>query len=690
MRKILGKNHFYKYIKLFYILILYLLLYHFKIQKKKPYSYIKSEKWIIMTTNNIKNCFNFSTFESLNDWKTLIISLNETNDNIAHIFILSDKIVYLSIKDQLKLSYDILKYISMNSYSRKNIGYLFAIEHGAKEIFEIDDNIMIKNSDYINYIFNKTLYERITLCKNNKGEMINPYSYFGLNNIWPRGFRLNSLNKDYNNTYINLASSQINLKPLIYQGLINGESDIDSFFFLTRTEKNSKIDIFFPKNYPLIYLPGNFIPINSKNTKYLYDIFPALILPAFLNERLADIFRGYIMQCYAWRNNGTIIYINSNAFNFKNKSLNDFYLTDKDLYYKLEKLLTILNKEKDYKTNNSTNFILYLIQKMIANEIFEKKDLKLYKAFIKDLSNIGYIYNHNFNEETILNEDIYFTEYAKLNINLVPQQKILLKNICKANIKVLYHKSSNIIFNDILLIINYNYKHLTYLNEYLINLYKKYFTYIISISPGDTTENSDIISCQNSSNGRLAYICIKKVYQEYPNFKGYLIINDDNIMKPWELEGINKDIPWINLFDFTRIYVNTLKEFPLLEEMIKNNITLSKKIFKMIGDNIPPKIWNDMLYLPNSIMNKYCNILDELFSKKIFHELATAFAFGILSLNEYKIINSLLIWGNERNYMVNIFKNSFGFAFIHPIKISNIYLRKKINQNFDFIKGENF
>jgi len=396
------------------------------------------------------------------------------------------------------------------------------------------------------------------------------------------------------------------------------------------------------------------------------------------------------MQCYAWRNNGTIIYINSNAFNFKNKSLNDFYLTDKDLYYKLEKLLTILNKEKDYKTNNSTNFILYLIQKMIANEIFEKKDLKLYKAFIKDLSNIGYIYNHNFNEETILNEDIYFTEYAKLNINLVPQQKILLKNICKANIKVLYHKSSNIIFNDILLIINYNYKHLTYLNEYLINLYKKYFTYIISISPGDTTENSDIISCQNSSNGRLAYICIKKVYQEYPNFKGYLIINDDNIMKPWELEGINKDIPWINLFDFTRIYVNTLKEFPLLEEMIKNNITLSKKIFKMIGDNIPPKIWNDMLYLPNSIMNKYCNILDELFSKKIFHELATAFAFGILSLNEYKIINSLLIWGNERNYMVNIFKNSFGFAFIHPIKISNIYLRKKINQNFDFIKGENF
>ena len=279
--------------------------------------------------------------------------------------------------------------------------------------------------------------------------MINPYSYFGLNNIWPRGFRLNNFNKDYNVIYINLASNQINLKPLIYQGLINGESDIDSIFFLTRTEKNSKIDIIFPKNYPLIFLPGNFIPINSKNTKYLYDIFPTLILPAFLNERLADIFRGYIMQCYAWRYNGTTIYINSDAFNFKNKSLNDFYSTDKDLYYKLEKFLIILDKEKDFKTNNPTNFILYLIKKMVSNEIFSKKDLKVYKAFIKDLSKIGYIYNYNFNKETFLNEDIYFNEYAKLNINLVPQQKILLKNIFKKNIKVMNHKSYNVIFNDI-------------------------------------------------------------------------------------------------------------------------------------------------------------------------------------------------------------------------------------------------
>jgi len=42
----------------------------------------------------------------------------------------------------MKLGYNITKYIPFNSYSRKNIGYLYAIQHGAREIFETDDNIL--------------------------------------------------------------------------------------------------------------------------------------------------------------------------------------------------------------------------------------------------------------------------------------------------------------------------------------------------------------------------------------------------------------------------------------------------------------------------------------------------------------------------------------------------------------------
>ena len=50
------------------------------------------------------------------------------------------------------------------------------------------------------------------------------------------------------------------------------------------------------------------------------------------------------MQCYSWRYNGATIYMSSDAFSVNNKSLYDFYLAEKDLYYKLEKFLKILDK----------------------------------------------------------------------------------------------------------------------------------------------------------------------------------------------------------------------------------------------------------------------------------------------------------------------------------------------------------
>ena len=99
--------------------------------------------------------------------------------------------------------------------------------------------------------------------------MINPYSHFGEKSLWPRGFRINDIGKDYNNKYFIINSSQLILKPLIFQGLINGIPDVDSIFLQTRIQINKTFNIIFSDNYPLLYSPGNYIPINSKNTKYI-------------------------------------------------------------------------------------------------------------------------------------------------------------------------------------------------------------------------------------------------------------------------------------------------------------------------------------------------------------------------------------------------------------------------------------
>ena len=58
-----------------------------------------------------------------------------------------------------------------------------------------------------------------------------------------------------------MNSNQLKLNPLIYQGLINGFPDVDSIYLQTKILDN-KINIIFANNDPLLYFPGNYIPIN--------------------------------------------------------------------------------------------------------------------------------------------------------------------------------------------------------------------------------------------------------------------------------------------------------------------------------------------------------------------------------------------------------------------------------------------
>ncbi|PIO61971.1 hypothetical protein TELCIR_16489, partial [Teladorsagia circumcincta] len=47
---------------------------------------------------------------------------------------------FLSIHDQRNLGYNTEKNLPYKSYTRKNIGYLYAIEHGAEWIYDTDDD----------------------------------------------------------------------------------------------------------------------------------------------------------------------------------------------------------------------------------------------------------------------------------------------------------------------------------------------------------------------------------------------------------------------------------------------------------------------------------------------------------------------------------------------------------------------
>ena len=225
-----------------------------------------------------------------------------------------------------------------------------------------------------------------------------------------------------------INSKQLLLKPLVYQGLINGIPDLDSIFFNTRAKKNFKIDFNFAKIYPLIYFPGNYIPLNSKNTKYMYDIFPFIVLPTSINQEISDILRGYIIQRFAWGYNGSILYHTSDVYRNKSKDfMSLIYKRERNIFIKLNKVLNIINNQTKIKNNNPIELLFSIINNLIEEKILTKKDFNLYRAYLEDLKHIGFKYLHTFSKK-INNYKSYLKIYSKLNLYLPSNQKNLILN----------------------------------------------------------------------------------------------------------------------------------------------------------------------------------------------------------------------------------------------------------------------
>ena len=106
-------------------------------QLSKKDSDIISEKWVVVTTINAPTDSIKKLTELPEPWKIVVIGDKKTKSEEWNIFTNSKKLIYLSVESQLKLNYKVTQYIPYNSYTRKNIGYLYAIQNGVKEIKEI-------------------------------------------------------------------------------------------------------------------------------------------------------------------------------------------------------------------------------------------------------------------------------------------------------------------------------------------------------------------------------------------------------------------------------------------------------------------------------------------------------------------------------------------------------------------------
>ena len=234
---------------------------------------------------------------------------------------------FYNLKSQKNFKFILNKSLPINSYSRKNIGYLVAMQNNSKIILETDDDNFPKST----FFHNLELQKKLRLLSGPK--WINIFKIFQKKNkdaIWPRGFPLDEIN-----TIHKIKVTKKLITSPIQQRLCDGNPDVDAIFRLT---KKNKFHTFDKKNFALNN--KSICPFNSQNTVWHEQCFPLMYLPSYCTMRATDIWRGFIALRILRNYNWNLSFLKSTVI--QNRNVHDL-LDDFNLEYPVYKNTKILN-----------------------------------------------------------------------------------------------------------------------------------------------------------------------------------------------------------------------------------------------------------------------------------------------------------------------------------------------------------
>jgi hypothetical protein len=213
---------------------------------------------------------------------------------------------YFSLERQKTLPFRYALECPEGSYTRKNIGYLLAIDAGAKFIVETDDDNFPLESFWGER-------KRVVIGKSvdNKG-WVNAYKFFADEFIYPRGFPLDKArDKELHHPP---KENPAGKECLIQQGLADGNPDVDAVYRMLYP-----LPFEFLKASPLILESGCWCPFNSQNTTFFPEVYPLLYLPAHCSFRMTDIWRSFVAQRILWTCDTAVSFHEATVFQERNE-----------------------------------------------------------------------------------------------------------------------------------------------------------------------------------------------------------------------------------------------------------------------------------------------------------------------------------------------------------------------------------
>ena len=346
----------------------------------------KNDKWIVVTTINPPTP-TIKRLATLKGWSIVVIGDSKTPKDWS-----LPNTTYLSVEKQTSLGFSTTQLLRERSYQRKNVGYLYAILHGARVIYETDDdNELIRNDIPFLESNKEPVLEYVS-----KNLVINHHAHFHQPSTWPRGYPLEAISLPH----VATVHERL-LTPAIQQGLANGDPDLDSIFRLTRKPQDVPIDFSFSQNSPIALPYGSFGPYNAQNTVFIYEGLWAAVLPQTVEFRVCDIWRSYFTQRLMWGIGCQLVFVPPYVKQIRNSHLyHDDYVSEKQIFDQVTALLQWLRnwecpqRNKHDKASKAESLLphcaISLARDMAIEGYWGPEDAELIRHYFFDLKRMNY------------------------------------------------------------------------------------------------------------------------------------------------------------------------------------------------------------------------------------------------------------------------------------------------------------
>ncbi|KAL1368156.1 hypothetical protein AAHE18_02G101000 [Arachis hypogaea] len=423
------------------------------------------------------------------------------------------------------------------------VGYLFAIQHGAKKIFDADDRGDVIDGDLGKHfdveLIGEGARQEVLLQyshDNPNRTVVNPYVHFGQRSVWPRGLPLENVGEiGHEEFYTEVFGG----KQFIQQGISNGLPDVDSVFYFTRKSGLEAFDIRFDKHAPKVALPqGMMVPVNSFNTMYHSPAFWALMLPVSVSTMASDVLRGYWGQRLLWEVGGYVAVYPPTVHRYDKIEAYPFS-EEKDLHVNVGRLINYLVL---WKSNKHRLFekILDLSYAMAEEGFWTEKDVKLTAAWLQDLLAVGY------QQPRLMSLEL---GRPRANIGHGDRREFIPQKLPSVHLGVeetgtVNYEIANLIrwrktFGNVVLILYCSGPVERTALEWRL-LYGRVFRTVVILS-----EKKDMDLVVQEGKLDKAYRYLPKIFDQFSSAEGFLFLQDNTILNYWNLVQADKTKLWI-------------------------------------------------------------------------------------------------------------------------------------------------